>query len=462
MTTGEPTDISLPRLTRDEPEVDKKEPWGDDKLKRQLAANALANLVKTQRRPFVVSLDGDWGTGKTFFLQRWKQQLENDQMKVVYFNAWQDDFFGDPLIPMLAQIINTVPDANDLRRAISEPIGSLLYRNIQGVTDKVMGAKLPDLGDNILKAYRSHKDNIDRLRQALTKVSEWSQHPLVFIVDELDRCRPDFAVATLERTKHILDIPGLVFVYGLNRSELCKSIASIYGNINVNLYIKRFFDIEFSLPAADPRIYCSYMAEQYSMSKTTARLTNGAWFIQAVLDVLGTMPGLSLRDIEQCFRIATFATANMDRDATKPYCHAIVAVIVVWQTNHKLYQKFARGEHVAGQMIDCLVDRASSSGALPWLIETQPALYAVCDQNVSSAGATALGELAQLTQGNSIPKPARLAKATSTLNEQQLGNLVHSLRHLLSDVPTIEGRRVLDPRKWRMSVVSLLELAARA
>ena len=216
MTTDEREDIRSAQLTREEPRIDDKEPWKDDKLQRRRAADALANLVKAQRGPFVISLDGEWGTGKTFFLKRWKQQLENDKMRVIYFNAWQDDFFGDPLVPMLGQIMNTVEDA-DIRKRISESVTCLAYRNVQGLANKFTGATLPDFGDNVLKAYERQNESKNRLRKALDKMTKLTkpQSPLVFIVDELDRCRPDFAIATLERMKHVLDIPGLVFVYGV-------------------------------------------------------------------------------------------------------------------------------------------------------------------------------------------------------------------------------------------------------
>ena len=71
---------------------------------------------------------------------------------------------------------------------------------------------------------------------------------MVFIIDELDRCRPTFAIELLERVKHIFDVPNLVFAFGINRDELCSSLQSIYGNIDADVYLRRFFDMEFTLP----------------------------------------------------------------------------------------------------------------------------------------------------------------------------------------------------------------------
>ena len=70
---------------------------------------------------------------------------------------------------------------------------------------------------------------------------------MVFIIDELDRCRPTFAIELLERVKHIFDVPNIVFVFGINREELTKSLRSVYGEIEAEEYLRRFFDMELRL-----------------------------------------------------------------------------------------------------------------------------------------------------------------------------------------------------------------------
>ncbi len=456
MTTDEQKFIRLTRLTREEPQVNHEEPWADDRLKRQPAAEALTNLIRTQSGPFVVCLDGDWGTGKTFFLKRWKRQLEIDGMRVVYFNAWQDDFFEDPLVPMLAQIMDMVGDVA-IRKAISEPVKALVYRNVQSVTHKLTGVTLPNFGDDILETYNCQVKHRERLRRELENLST---DRLVFIVDELDRCRPDFAIATLERTKHVLDIPGLIFVYGINRREMCKSIASVYGDIDTDVYVRRFFDMEFTLPVSDPRDYCSYLTKQYDMQikVDNARLNDGVWFIEAVPEVLNTIGDLSLRDVEQCIRIATFAIINMAHGKGIFHYKTIVAVIVVRLVNSELYQRFAHGEHVAGQMIDFLAKCTRRSSGIPrWLVDIQGPLYAVCDESVPD-GYTASGELTRLLSADSTTEPVLLANATTSLSKAQLGEVLSKLERWRQEVSELGGRFILD-RQWRRRLVGLLDLA---
>ena len=98
-------------------------------------------------------------------------------------------------------------------------------------------------------------------------------HPLIFIIDELDRCRPTFAIELLERVKHIFDIPNMIFVFGINRSELCSSLQSIYGEIDAGVYLRRFFDMEFSLPEIDSEPFCKSLMEKYKLNDFFSELS---------------------------------------------------------------------------------------------------------------------------------------------------------------------------------------------
>ena len=84
----------------------------------------------------------------------------------------------------------------------------------------------------------------------------------MFIIDELDRCRPTFAIELLERVKHIFDVKNIVFVFGINRAELTEALVSVYGEIEAGEYLRRFFDMEFILPDGDPTRFCQHLLEQ--------------------------------------------------------------------------------------------------------------------------------------------------------------------------------------------------------
>ena len=91
------------KLKHPEPEVSSEQPWRDDMLNREQIAEKLTNLVRNQHDSFVISIDGQWGTGKTFLLKRWQVDLEKEEFSAVYYNAWEDDFCDDPLLSIVGQ-----------------------------------------------------------------------------------------------------------------------------------------------------------------------------------------------------------------------------------------------------------------------------------------------------------------------------------------------------------------------
>ena len=100
----------LLRLKLLEAEVSTDDPWGDDKLGREEIARRLTNIVSGQTSPFVISLHGAWGTGKTFMLKRWRQKLHNQGFRAIYLNAWEDDFCDDPLLAIVGQLFENLKD----------------------------------------------------------------------------------------------------------------------------------------------------------------------------------------------------------------------------------------------------------------------------------------------------------------------------------------------------------------
>ena len=249
-----------PALKIVEPDVDPDEPWRDDMLGREEIADRLTSIIRGQEAPFVISVDGRWGTGKTFLLKRWRQALQNEGFQAIYFNAWEDDFCDDPLLAIIGQLTEHFHEKK--LRAMAALIGEIALPILTAKLTGVAFRRTDLRRDNLLTDYKAQLRTKDQIRTHLTRlaaeVNEQSGQPLVFIIDELDRCRPTFAIELLERVKHIFDVPNIVFVFGINRSELTKSLRSVYGEIDAGEYLRRFFDMEFVLPDADPANFCTH------------------------------------------------------------------------------------------------------------------------------------------------------------------------------------------------------------
>ena len=140
----------LPRLKYPEADVSPEEPWQDDVLDRAKIAEKLTNLLRNQRDPFVISIDGYWGTGKTFLLKRWQMDLEAEGFKAIYYNAWEDDFCDDPLLAIVGQLSEQFKE--DAFREIAKKAGEvavrLIWKNVKAVIERQTGLVLDlDLGE---------------------------------------------------------------------------------------------------------------------------------------------------------------------------------------------------------------------------------------------------------------------------------------------------------------------------
>jgi hypothetical protein len=278
--------------------------WKDDLLDRRQYALALeAYISSLARRPSpgdnshgtAIALDSPYGLGKTFFLRRLSRQL-TDKFAVAYVDAWQEDAGQDPFLPIVAAIEGALaPTEQDGQRirdflekagtafaaigaaatkgvasavltagvvsAVEQAFGSLGVEDRSLLTTTTTQSKIlkgqNSSGKDFLKsrltdyhnAKNSIKDFKDALSALLNKETNDNARPIVIIIDELDRCRPTFAIELLERAKHIFDVPGLVLVFGTHLQALQNSISAVYGaKFDGPSYLRRFFSRTLTLP----------------------------------------------------------------------------------------------------------------------------------------------------------------------------------------------------------------------
>jgi hypothetical protein len=121
-----------PRLKHQKLTIDPTTIWQDDALDRKKSAETLTNFIADEPYSLVLSLNGGWGTGKTFLLERWQKDLEQKGYKALYFNAWEDDFCGDPLIAIIGQLWNHLKgsDFTESVKSLKETAGGILRQSI--------------------------------------------------------------------------------------------------------------------------------------------------------------------------------------------------------------------------------------------------------------------------------------------------------------------------------------------
>jgi KAP-like P-loop domain-containing protein len=188
---------------------------------------------------------------------------------------------------------------------LSELVGTSTSEAI-GRAKTEIGKRLDELydaeGKALLEKFNRGKKSIAEFKAQLSKVlkSFTSKHrmPLFVLVDELDRCRPTYAVTLLERVKHLFDVDDVVFVLATDTSQLRHSIKAIYGSdFDAGRYLHRFFDQTYRFQAPSVR---DFVAKQFSkidqkkLSSTT-NLTPAEFAADAFVAFQ-----LNLRDIQQC------------------------------------------------------------------------------------------------------------------------------------------------------------------
>ena len=431
-----------------QPEVDSLQPWSDDLLGRKQVAEKLTNMIQDQSVPFVVSIDGYWGTGKTFLLQRWQQDLANSGFRAIYFNAWEDDFCDDPLIAIIGQLTDHFKDGKFSTAAgnVRKTVGPLILQNAQGVLKKHTGltVKLEQSDQDPLDVYAKQRATKDQVKRGLGKLSEKVREdtgkPVVFIIDELDRCRPTFAVELLERVKHIFDVPGMVFVFGINRDELCSSLRSIYGEISADIYLRRFFDMEFTLPEVDAETFCRQLMDRFMLGdlfRTLSQQSGNTVPAEDYRTLHRSIPafwsrfGLSLRDIDYCVRSIALVGRNLNpRQPMHPWYLGILIPLKI--ANNVLYREFTRGRASPSEVmnyVDGMLDPQIFTGDhvhddVANTLNVIEALLYMTEVRPYGQPAGALGQLELLRDGESLTTANYLSTRTQAADEDRARRLL--------------------------------------
>ena len=441
-------------LKLSEPVVDTNDPWADDLLARQDIAAWLTNLIATQEPPITISLQGQWGTGKTFMLRRWQKQLENEGFKAIYFNAWEDDFCDDPLLAIVGQLSDYFKEGylKTVARRVAQIAMPLIRENLLGVLKATTGVtiKVDQRGQGnktLLDAYLEQRGTKDKLKNELgelsRQVAKEADHPLVFIIDELDRCRPTFAIELLERVKHIFDVENTVFVFGLNRDELSKALASVYGDINTEVYLRRFFDFEFTLPEVGSVGFASHLLAKFqlgqvfqSLSAATGRPEPIHDFnnYQRILPKLWSALGLSLRDIDYGIRLIALLSRNVHpRSLTHPFLLTVLIAMKFKKPDfyHALVMGNFRTSEIMNFIDGTLREDLSDRDLSAILDRIEGFLYCADSDNseYGERGAIALAELVRVSDDASGMDFLVISRRARNANQRQLDQIREAIGH---------------------------------
>jgi len=297
-----------------------KEKWEHDHLDRVQVARFLTQYLNSiyeesnsdlSNGHFVLNLNANWGQGKTFLLTKWEEDLAEANYPVVRFDAWANDFSRDPLVgfmselykaldPWLRDIAPAKAAMQKMKKSAAKVIGASVGIFAGGaaaalteaglnmltgkcdvsetatdtVSDKA-GVEAGKLAERALKDHKTtqkaiadFKDNLAKLIKAIERNTKGKKLPIYIFVDELDRCRPTYAIELLENIKHLFGVRGVFFVIATNKEQLCHSIGAVYGSgFDSSTYLGRFFDQEYTLPAPDNLRFANHLFAKYKLEE---------------------------------------------------------------------------------------------------------------------------------------------------------------------------------------------------
>lgn len=379
-------------------------------LHNYLASNAIDG-------GYVLNLNAKWGSGKTYFINRWIESIKESH-PVVYIDAWKQDYSDDPMLTVISSLINALseqlpPDNKavlNIAKKSARFIKAAAPALLKGLVKKTTGLNLDDVSiegeDKITPEHANDskgssdifgesaaaiaqclvKDHNDKLKSVEYLRSEIKElitaviahkkgalkTPAFIFIDELDRCRPSYAVEMLEVVKHFFELDNIAFVVATDTEQLQHAVKAVYGEgFDAQTYLGRFFRRRYSLTELSRYEFVGRIAE----SKVTynplwkeyiPRLDEIDDFTR-VVSIVADRFRLSLRETEQLVDKFLAVLSNTTK-TLNPYL--LLILFVLRDKHYSLYEEWmetANKEHNFGQSAARIVYMVD---AFPISIET--------------------------------------------------------------------------------------------
>ena len=300
------------------------------------------------------------------------------------FNAWENDFSGNPFVSLTAELTKGIskyggsvkPKVNKVKK-----LAKLVPRfvrvggvGLSSLADAAVGAEgvvaatganfseqVASQVDKGLENYWSAKESEVSFKDSLqdlacTLSQARANRPLIVIIDELDRCRPTYAIELLETAKHLFSVDNIVFVLGINIVEMSHSIRALYGSkFDAEGYLRRFIDFDYRLPEATHKLTPvltkgreKFIIEMLEIIKFKeyCEQTKDRFFEQGrgLLLHFFRSPSLSLRRIAQSILRLGMVIELLSEVEHQSFIHTTSVLLIIRTVDRDIYQRLLRGE----------------------------------------------------------------------------------------------------------------------
>ncbi|WP_299838799.1 P-loop NTPase fold protein [uncultured Paracoccus sp.] len=337
----------------------------DDILGRAPLSKQLSGLVERLENPVVIALDDKWGNGKTYFLKRWcaaHKKENNGSATTVYFDAFENDYVSDPLVSIIGAVSDRIPAKQQSTIRKWKAVATKIAKPTFGIALSLatFGAKqhLEELGDvlvdsvsseakdatrNLWDFEKERRSAIEAFKDLLVKLTQDQDAPIIVVIDELDRCRPDYALSVLEIIKHFFSVPRVHFVLGINGAALENSVKARYGtDVDAESYLRKFINISFSLPRlmgprGDESTVARYAAQLISDMDLPRALSERCANLMLYVAARNEM---SLRDVGKILsKIAILPTSVLEGRYKEGFIDILCVLLASSVVDPKLHRK---------------------------------------------------------------------------------------------------------------------------
>ena len=331
----------------------------------------LVNMVSKIKGPLVITLDGPWGSGKSVFIKQWVGLIRKEYGEsVVYFDAFANDFHSNAFLALASEIYSRAnktigkkdPSSKEFLEKANKVVGVLAskgtdialrlgtagnvnLKDIEDVVKALENESKKSISEQLQKAdeerasFKAFRDSLSSVSKSIAEKNQNAGQslPLIFIVDELDRCRPPFALEILERIKHLFSVENVCFVLVTNLAHLGTSVKKAYGMEidDAHTYLEKFYHHRIMLPersSDDQKQRDKYLP--YLWKNLGFKFEDGRYgeLVREEIRFLANAHELSLRQIERVMTNVVFAAAAANEKQF--FISPVVAGLCIMRQRH--------------------------------------------------------------------------------------------------------------------------------
>lgn len=364
-------------------EIDENNVFQNDLLNREEEIKNLTQIILNFDSSLVLALNSPWGSGKTTFVRLWLAYLKNQGKKSIFFNAWETDYAEDPLIVLVNELNKWLKNngdetvADEVLKKSKKVLFSIAKQTaiaaVKAVTlnavdgeqfDRIASDATGSVTGDLIESFNKQSEAINIFKEEIIPkiiaALPSDQKNLPIFIDELDRCRPTYAIELLERIKHLFNTSKIVFVLSMDTSQLAHSFCAVYGHkFDANKYLKRFIDLDYTIKKPEIQKYIIAQIRSIQISDEFSNRKDFQFYneeeqLKNCLTLFSNRFSLNLRDINTLLAriLLILYSIKHNQYLDMPL---LIALLLLRDQNKDLYDQYINSPNIADKVIDFLL-----------------------------------------------------------------------------------------------------------